>query len=70
MVNKYVIVISYDQTDGKCSECEFAGKSTIVCETKEELINEWIFQVNEGRNIEVYKKISLGVNILDEVDDD
>ena len=44
MVNKYVIVISYDQSDGKCSECEFAGKSTIVCETKEELINEWIFK--------------------------
>lgn len=70
MTEKYVIVINWGQSDANCASCEFAGKTTIECETKEELIKEWIFQVDEGRNVEVYKRLDLEVVIKNEVTND
>ena len=70
-MSKYIVMVKTgDVVPSKCEDCKLNNTDIIECNSKGEMIAEWIYQIDEGREIKCYKELELEVVVKNDMEND
>ena len=70
-MSKYIVMVKTDDVIPiSCEDCKLNNIEIIECNSKGEMIAEWIYQTDEGREIKCYKELELDVVVKNDMEND